>query len=71
MKSRTQLDWVVSELKTKGKVSRNDALKVFITRLGSIICNLNKAGWNLKGKNERVQNGYGRGLDYVYKNKSQ
>ena len=64
---RTQLDWVVSELKTKGKVSRNEALKNYISRLGSIICNLNKAGYNLKGKNERTQNGYGRGLDYVYR----
>ena len=61
------MEWAVSELVTNGKVTRNTALKNFITRLGAIICSLNNNGWEILGKNEREQNGYGRKMDYVYR----
>ena len=63
----TQTEWVVKQFNEKGQVSRNEALRNFISRLGAIICQLKKAGWNIDGRNERTQGGYGRGLDYVYR----
>lgn len=65
----TQLQIVVQKLKEDGQISRNWALQRYISRLGSIICNLKKAGWQITGENERTLGGYGRGLDYVYRTK--
>ena len=63
----TQLQWVVKQLKENGQVSRNEALKNYISRLGAIVCSLKKSGWAIEGKNERTYGGYGRGLDFVYR----
>ena len=63
----TQLQWVVKQLKENGQVSRNEALKHYISRLGAIVCSLKKAGWNIEGRNEHTLGGHGRGLDYVYR----
>lgn len=68
---KSQLDWVISQLKTNGKISRNEALRNYISRLGAIIWSLNKSGWEIEGRNERTQNGYGKGLDYFYYLKKQ
>ena len=62
MLSRTQKKLVIEELENNGYVSRNDCLKHFITRLGAIICELNKEGYDLVGK--YVKTSYGK--DYVY-----
>lgn len=64
---RTQQEWVVKMLLENGKISRNEALRNYVSRLGAIICDLRKAGWEISAKNERTHGGYGRGLDYVYK----
>ena len=66
-KMKTQLDKVVRELKENKRVSRNWALRNYISRLSAIILSLKKAGWEIEGGNERTLNGYGRGLDYVYR----
>lgn len=66
MKS-TQEKWVIDRLMENGRVSRNDALKHFITRLGAIVCNLNNSGWEITGRFERTHGGYGRSKDYVYR----
>lgn len=63
----TQLQIVVKKLQEDGQISRNWALQRFISRLGAIICQLKKSGWDISGKNEHTLGGYGRGLDYVYK----
>lgn len=62
MKSQTQLNWVKQKLKENGKVSRNEALAVFITRLGARIKDLQNLGWKIEGKNVK-ENG---GTNYVY-----
>ncbi len=46
---KSQMAWIIEQLETTGKVSRNDALRRFISRLGSRINDLNKAGWSIKG----------------------
>lgn len=57
-----QRDWTIKQLLTYGKVSRNEALKNFISRLGAIICDLKADGFHIEGKN--VKTAYGK--DYVY-----
>lgn len=64
---QSQEQWVIKKLLENGKISRNEALRNYVSRLSAIILNLNKAGWVIEGKNERTLGGYGKGLDYVYK----
>lgn len=62
MTNKTQKEWVKEQLLQHGKVSRNQALSIYISRLGAIIYDLNKDGWKIVG--EIVpKNG---GKDYVY-----
>ncbi len=56
---KTQKQWAIEQLKEFGEVSRNGALKNYISRLGSIVCNLRKEGWELDTSR--------REGDYVYK----
>lgn len=60
---KTQREIVERLLVTEGSVSRNWALQNYITRLGAIICDLNKDGWKIEGGFEK-KNG---GKDYVYR----
>ena len=56
---QTQKEFVVSKLKKDGSISRNFCLSNYISRLGSIINNLNREGWQLDGENKDG--------DYIYK----
>jgi hypothetical protein len=58
----TQEAFVIRELENAGCISRNFCLQNYITRLGAIICNLNKKGWNITG--EYVEYNYGK--DFIY-----
>lgn len=58
----SQQDWVIKQLKNHGKVSRNDALKTYISRLGAIIFNLKERGWEIEGEWVKTE----RGKDFVY-----
>jgi hypothetical protein len=55
----TQLNRVVGQLEKHGHITRNACLKVRITRLGAIIDELKRRGWEFTA-------GYYNG-DYVYK----
>lgn len=59
---KTQIDFVIKQLLENGKISRNDCLKNYITRLGAIINRLNKEGWEIEGGYKKGD--YGK--DYVY-----
>lgn len=59
---RTQIEWAIAQLKEYGRLTRNEALRERITRLGAIICSLNKQGWEIKGRWEKTK----LGRDYVY-----
>lgn len=60
---KTQNDWVITQLLKYGKVSRNAALKRYITRLGAYICDLKSVGWKIEGGYVKTKNG----KDYVYR----
>ena len=47
-----QIDFVLRELKEKGYITRNYALKHYISRLGAIIYHLKQKGYDIVG--ERV-----------------
>lgn len=59
---KSQIRWVKNQLKEKGKVSRNVALSVYISRLGAIIFRLKESGYVLEGKYVKTKNG----RDFVY-----
>lgn len=59
---KTQKKLVEEQLKKYGKVSRNWALKRYISRLGAIICSLNKEGYKLMGQYQKE----GNGQNYYY-----
>ena len=58
----SQLQYVKNFLKQNGYISRNQCLQQRITRLGALICLLNKMGWKIEGKWVH-KNG---GRDYEY-----
>ena len=68
--TKSQEQTVIKQLQENGQVSRNWALRNYISRLSAIILNLKKAGWDITGKNEHTLGGYGRGIDYVYRTKT-
>lgn len=58
MKNQTQRQRVERRLLDVGQISRNECLRNYISRLGAIICDMTKDGWQFETKNV---NG-----DYVY-----
>ena len=58
----TQEQKVIRQLLDTGKCSRNWALSNYISRLGALVCDLNKSGWNITG--DFVKTAHGK--DYVY-----
>ena len=64
MRKQIQKQAVIDQLKQYGMVTRNWALNRCISRLSALICQLNKEGWNLEGRNQATS--YGTN-DYVYR----
>jgi len=58
----TQEQIIKNLLISQKQVTRNWAVKNYITRLGSIVNRLNGSGWKIIGKYEK----YEHGTDYVY-----
>ena len=65
MEQKTQQDIVLEKLIREGEVSNKWAIFNGIWRLGAVICQLKKAGWNIDGDFEEV-NGH-KTKNYVYK----
>lgn len=57
-----QYNFVKERLLASGYVSRNECLRNYITRLGAIICKMNREGWVIRGQYSDYENG----RDYVY-----
>jgi|LakMenEpi03Aug12_release.lakeMendotaPanAssembly.Ray.scaffolds.fasta_scaffold390632_4 hypothetical protein len=55
----TQKQKIIHELNYKGYVSRNEALRNYITRLAALICDLKKEGYEFIVEE--------KGGDYIYK----
>jgi len=62
MLKETQKNWAINQLETKGFISRNEALRNYITRLGARVCDLNSEGYNLIGEYKEINGG----KDFVY-----
>ena len=67
MKSQSQTEYVITLLKNYGYVDRNNCLEQRLTRLGAIICNLKKLGWDFRA--EFVKEKGGKNF-YYYATKS-
>lgn len=59
---RTQLELIRRKLVDDGFITRNECLKMYITRLGARINDLLREGWEIRG--EYVKTPYGK--DYKY-----
>jgi hypothetical protein len=62
MKKQTQMQWVKNQLTENGYVTRNEALKEFITRLGAVMLLLKKEGWIYSAGYLKTK----KGQDYIY-----
>ena len=60
---KTQEQFVIDELRLSRTIRRNYCLSNYISRLGAIICLLNKKGWQIKGKWIETDTG----KDYEYR----
>ena len=60
-KDMSQRQRVIKRMREYGEITRNECLdtRPAITRLGAIICLLNKQGWDIRG--------FSRDNDFVYK----
>lgn len=66
MLNKTQLEYVKEVLENKGNITRNEALKNYISRLGALICILKDKGYEFKGEYIKVKTPFGVGKDYKY-----
>jgi len=62
----TQAQFVERELRTHGRITRNQCLRKFITRLSSIICTMQTKGYHIETDKHKTINRLGKGYDYVY-----
>lgn len=69
-KKMTQREWVENQLKEKGKITRNFCLRNYVSRLGAIICDLKKSGYEFDTRYIKVDTPFGEGKDYEYSLKS-
>lgn len=59
---KSQEERIIYKLRKDGFVTRNEALKNYISRLGAICCELQKQGWEFKAEYIKTKNG----RDYKY-----
>jgi len=58
----TQRNWVEERLRDTKRVTRNEALGRFVSRLAAIIADMKRDGWIIEGNNLKSL----VGNDYVY-----
>lgn len=59
---KTQEQRIVGKLRKDGFITRNEALRNYVSRLGAIICDLTKKGWLFNAEFVKTPNG----KDYRY-----
>lgn len=64
MLNDTQIKFVKTKIHQNGKISRNECLKNYITRLGAIIYKLKQSGYSFRA--DYVKKDNGTKSDYVY-----
>jgi ribosomal protein L34E len=67
MKNLTQRQWVEAHIREYGGITRNQCLRNHISRLGAIIADLKKDGWEFSANYKTVKTPFGTGKDYVYR----
>ena len=65
-KEKSQMEWVVLQLKKNGFITRNQCLKNYISRLGSIIFRLKAKGFEFKAEFSKTKTLFGSDEDFVY-----
>lgn len=60
--NQTQEEWVRDNLLKRGFITRNECLRIYISRLAARIDTLKKDGMNIEGETLKTQHG----KDYVY-----
>jgi len=63
---KNQEQFVIKHLREHGEISRNYCLQNYISRLGAIICDLKKEGYEFEAEFRKTTSG----KDYVYKLKT-
>ena len=67
MLNKTQLEYVVDQLRENGSITRNECLRMYISRLASIINILKNRGWEFEAADEEFVTPFGqKALDYRY-----
>lgn len=59
---QSQINWIKHQLETKGHITRNQALRRYISRLAVAIFVLKQRGMNIVGEDVKTKNG----VDYRY-----
>lgn len=67
MLNMTQKQWVENKLIKNGKITRNECLRNYISRLGAIISMLKDDGYKFETGYVEVETPFGKGKDYEYR----
>lgn len=62
MTNETQIDFILRHLQMNGYITRNECLRAYISRLGALICLLEKRGYKFQAKYIKTP----QGKDYCY-----
>jgi hypothetical protein len=64
----SQKEFAKRSLLSKGEVTRNQCLTQYISRLGAIMCQLKKEGWEFETfERDNIKPDGSKGKDFVYK----
>lgn len=63
MTNSTQRKWVEAQMTEYGYITRNTALRNFVSRLGAIVCLMKKDGWEIRSNYFETEGG---GRDFIY-----
>lgn len=66
MSKITQRQWIETQLRTNGCITRNECLRVYISRLAAVINDLENDGWKFNKGFIEVTTPFGTGKDYKY-----
>lgn len=66
MTNNTQLQFVKNVLVEQGHITRNFALRNYISRLGALVATLKNQGWIFNANYVEVTTPFGKGKDYKY-----
>lgn len=63
----TQINWIENKLLGYGKITRNECLRNYISRLSARIADLEEKGYEFETSYIEVKTPFGTGRDYQYK----